>query len=115
MLAPLLAVLALGGPALASNPSGWDWRQTLTPHFAIKHQAPWLPPGFSMVAERVHSRLRMDLGMFSPWMAKERVNLFVYADHASYLSGQFRPPTWSNGLAVYEEKAVALPSLKDPR
>lgn len=68
-----------------------------------------------MGIERVHSRLRMDLGMFSPWMSKEKINLFVYDDHDSYLSGSFAPPKWSNGLAVYDRRAVVMPTMKDPR
>ena len=110
----MMACLALAGSAGAEG-GGWSWRQTLTPHFAIKHQSAWLPPGFTMGAERVYFRLKMDLNVFSPWMSKEKVNLFVYSDHESYLAGEFRPPAWSNGLAIYERKAVALPSMKDPR
>ena len=111
----LFALLALAAPAGARDGSGWNWRESSTPHFAIKHQASWLPPGFSMGVERIHSRLRMDLGMFSPWMAKEKINLYVYADNESFLGGEFNPPKWSNGLAVYERKAVAIPTMKDPR
>jgi hypothetical protein len=48
-------------------------------------------------------------------MAKEKINLFVYADNESYLNGEFTPPKWSNGLAIYERKAVAIPTMKDPR
>lgn len=115
MRGALCAVLLLSAPALARDGDSWEWRQTPTPHFVINHQTPWLPAGFTMGAEKVHSRLRMDLGMFSPWMAKEKINLYVYADHESYLRGEFEPPKWSNGLAVYERKAVALPTMKDPR
>ncbi len=68
-----------------------------------------------MGAERAHSRLRRDLGMFSPWMSKEKINLFIYADQASFLAGEFSPPKWSNGLAIYDRKAVAMPAMKDPR
>ena len=114
MLGVMMACLALAGSAAAEG-QGWSWRQTLTPHFAIKHQSAWLPPGFTMGVERVYFRLRMDLNVFSPWMSKEKVNLFVYSDQESYLAGEFSPPSWSNGLAIYERKAVALPSMKDPR
>lgn len=111
----LLAVLLLAASAGARDGQGWDWRQANTPHFIINHQTTWLPAGFTMSAERVHSRLRMDLGMFSPWMAREKINLFVYADQESYLAGEFRPPKWSNGLAIYDRKAVVMPTMKDPR
>jgi len=115
MRAALLAVLLAVPATAARDGQGWDWRQSNTPHFIINHQTSWLPPGFSMGVERVHSRLRMDLGMFSPWMAKEKINLYIYADHESYLGGEFAPPKWSNGLAVYDRKAVAMPTMTDPR
>lgn len=115
MSGALLALFLLAGPASGREDTGWEWRQTLTPHFVIKHQSAWLPAGFSMGAEKVHSRLRMDLGMFSSWMSKEKINLYVYADQNSFLAGEFRPPKWSNGLAIYDRKAVAMPTMKDPR
>ena len=115
MFRSLLAVLALAAPAGARDGQGWDWHESNTPHFIIKHQASWLPAGFTMGAEKIHSRLRMDLGMFSPWMSKEKINLFIYADNESFLGGEFSPPKWSNGLAIYERKAVAIPTMKDPR
>ena len=111
----LLAVLLLAATAGARDGQGWNWRESQTPHFLINHQATWLPAGFSMGAERVHSRLRMDLGMFSPWMSKEKINLYIYRDQEAYLAGEFAPPKWSNGLAIYERKAVVMPTMKDPR
>lgn len=112
----LLAVLCLAGSASAAKDGqGWEWRQSNTPHFIINHQTSWLPPGFTMGVEKAHARLRMDLGAFSPWMAKEKINLYVYQDQQSYLAGEFAPPQWSNGLAIFERKAVALPAMKDPR
>lgn len=117
MLFPLVfAVLSLFSPgafAEADEAEGWDWRKTTTPHFLIRHQETWLPPGFTINVERIHSRLRMDLGMFSPWMGRERVNLYLYKDQDSYVRGQFSPPAWSNGLAIFQLKAVALPGMKD--
>ena len=85
----------------------------MTPHFHILHQSPWLPPGLAVGMERIHSRLRMDLGAFSPWMSKERISLYVYRDLPSYVQGEFNPPPWSNGVAVYDRKAVAIPAMKE--
>lgn len=110
-----LLLLLLVAPVRAADGEGFAWRESPTPHFIIKHQAPWLPPGFTMGVERAHSRLRMDLNMFSPWMSKDKINLYVYQDQFSYLNGEFTPPKWSNGLAVYERRAVVLPGMKDPR
>lgn len=109
-----MALLAGALPATAAE-SGWKWRETMTPHFQIKHEEAFLPPGMTMGVERIHGRLRLDLGSFSPWMAKERLNLYVYADQESYLAGEFSPPKWSNGLAIYERKAVAVPAMPDSR
>ncbi|MFA6004595.1 MAG: hypothetical protein WC881_11065 [Elusimicrobiota bacterium] len=100
-------------PARAQEAQGWQWHETLTPHFAIAHEMPWPPSGLVMDLEKMHNRLRMDLGMFSPWMAKERIKLYLYRDAKSYLSGEFHPPIWSNGLALFEKKAVAVPDNPD--
>ena len=63
--------------------------------------------------EKIHSRLRLDLSMFSPWMAKERISYFLYKDRDSYLRGEFQPPAWSDGLALPHRKAVAIPDRPD--
>ena len=101
-------------PASAAAPQkGWDWRETTTPHFVVLHQATWLSPGLTIGVERIHSRLRMDLGAFSPWMSRERISLYVYSDMETYVAGEFSPPAWSNGVAVYEKKAVVFPTMKE--
>ena len=92
---------------------GWQWHETTSPHFAVSHEMAWTPPGFVMDLEKIHGRLRMDLGMLSPWMAKERIKLYLYKDPQSYLAGEFNPPSWSNGLALFELKAVAVPDNPD--
>lgn len=114
---PLLVAFLLSWATLpaAAEGEGWDWRVTTTPHFQIKHQETWLPPGFTINVERIHSRLRMDLGMFTPWMGRERVDLYLYKDHESYVKGEFSPPSWSNGVAIFQLKAVALPGMSDRR
>jgi hypothetical protein len=96
--------------------AAWKWNQTLSPHFAVSHESAWAPKGFVLSLEKMHNRLRMDLSMFSPWMAKERVNVFLYATQQSYVGGEFQPPPWSNGLSIMERKAVAVyerPLLSD--
>lgn len=99
---------------LAAVPLSWGvqkeraWRTTISPHFEVYHEEAFLPPAFIINLERIHSRLRMDLAMFSPWMAKERLKLYLYKDHASYLAGEFSPPAWSNGVAQFDRKAVAV-------
>ncbi|MDE2143626.1 MAG: hypothetical protein KGJ84_14555 [Elusimicrobia bacterium] len=107
LLALLLAARASASPA----EQGWDWRETSTPHFIVRHQDTWLPPGLTIGIERIHFRLGMDLGTFSPWMAKDKINLYLYRDLQSYVAGEFSPPPWSNGVAIYDKKAVAIPSM----
>lgn len=102
-------LLLLASLACAAN----QWHTTKTPHFEVMHEAAFMPPGFMVSLEKIHSRLRMDLSMFSPWMAKEKIKLYLYKDRASYLAGEFRPPQWSDGLALFELKAVALPDRPD--
>ncbi|MFI5360484.1 MAG: hypothetical protein ACHQ49_00830 [Elusimicrobiota bacterium] len=97
LLAVALAVRACGAPP---SEKGWEWRETLTPHFRVLHQSTWLPSGLTMGLERINFRLRMDLGIFSNWSAKDRINIYLYKDMPSYVKGEFSPPPWSNGVAV---------------
>lgn len=99
-----LAILLRPSPARGD----WAWHQTISPHFVVSHQSAWTPPGFVLNLERMHNRLRMDLSMFSPWMAKERLKLYLYENQKSYLDGEFKPPAWSNGLSIYSDKAVVV-------
>ena len=77
------------------------WRDSLTPHFIVSHQMTWLPPGFAMFLEKLHSRLRLDLAMFAPDMARERVKLVIYEDQKSYLKGEYRPPPPPHLLSLF--------------
>jgi hypothetical protein len=106
-------LLALEARAALSRESGWQWHETLTPHFTIIHEMPWTRAGFTMRLEKLHGQLRMDLGMFSTWMAQERIKLYLYKNIDSYLAGEFRPPSWSNGLALFHLKAVAAADNPD--
>ncbi|MBI5201920.1 MAG: hypothetical protein HY925_10070 [Elusimicrobia bacterium] len=104
----LILAAVLASAARANVPVEGFWHETLSPHFEIRHEAGFLPPGFVIGLEKIHNRLRMDLSMFSPWMAKERVKLAFYADRKSYLGGEYKPPAWSNGIAFHKEKTVAV-------
>lgn len=107
------AVFLAAGASAAPAEKGWDWRETSTPHFHILHQDTWLPAGLTIGIERIHFRLGMDLGTFSPWMAKEKISLYLYRDLQSYVRGEFSPPPWSNGVAIYDKRAVAIPTMKE--
>ena len=106
LTAVFFAFSSLARPILAGD---WSWRQSITPHFEISHQGAWLPTGFELSLERIHSRLRLDLAMFSPWMSNERIKLHLYRDAKSYGEGEFHPPPWSNGIAIYRQRTVAVP------
>ena len=114
MAAAWIFAVALAAQAGAAPPvqRGWEWRETLTPHFRVLHQSTWLPPGLTMGLEHINFRLRMDLGMFSNLSGKDRANIYLYKDMQSYVRGEFAPPPWSNGVAVYDKNAVAVPAQK---
>ncbi len=107
----LLAILRVVASA-APVESGWQWRETLTAHFRILHEQTFLPPGFTMSLENINSRLHRDLGIFSNWSLSGRSSVYLYADQKAYAAGQFHPPPWSNGVAIYDQKAVAIPMMK---
>lgn len=85
-----------------------DWHDAVSPHFVIHQERVFGHPGLNLNLEKIHNRLRMDLAMFSPWMEKERINLYLYADAASFQQGEFHPPAWSNGLAYYDSRTVVV-------
>lgn len=107
---PLLLITTglLIGPACPQARADWKWHQTISPHFVVSHESAWAPSGFVISLEKMHNRLRRDLAMFSPWMARERLNLFLYAGQETYVKGQFTPPSWSNGIAILDKKAVVV-------
>jgi hypothetical protein len=109
----LAAALAARASAAPSAQRGWEWRETLTPHFRVLHQSTWLPPGMTIGLEHINFRLRMDLGMFSNLSGKDRANIYLYKDMDSYVRGEFSPPPWSNGVAIYDKNAVAIPAMKE--
>jgi hypothetical protein len=110
----VLVVVLVGRACAASGPErGWEWRETLTPHFRVLHQSTWLPPGLTMGIERINFRLRMDLGMFQNWSTKDRASIYLYKDMNAYVNGEFSPPPWSNGVAIYGKNAVAIPAMKE--
>ncbi len=103
----LIAFFAFAAAATASG-GDWSWHEAMTPHFEVKHEEAFMPPGFTMGLEKIHSRLRLDLAMFSPWMSKERLKLYVYATKDSYVKSEFQPPDWSNGIALYSQRTVLV-------
>jgi len=110
---PILFALALAGQAAAApQESGWGWQETLTTHFRILHQTTFLPANFTMGLEKINSRLHMDLGLFENWSSGGRVAVYLYKDQRSYAAGEFRPPPWSNGVAIYDKRTIAIPTMR---
>jgi len=105
-MAPIPKVLCLvwllALPARAQE----AWHESRSLHFNLLHEDRLVPVGYLPGLEKLYSRLRMDLAVFSPWMEKERLKVYLYAGQESYMSGDFKPPKWSDGLSVYEKKVV---------
>lgn|GEM_PF-831757 len=110
---PLLLLLALARAASAApTEADGPWRETVTAHFRILHQDAFLPPGFTMSLENIDARLHRDLGSFMNWDQAGRASVYLYRDQRSYAAGQFKPPPWSNGIAIYDKKTVVIPTMK---
>lgn len=109
-LAGLLLTAVLSQTA-AAEPR--RWHETLSPHFQVSHESAFAPQSFTLDLEKLHNRLRLDLSMFAPWMAKERIKLFLYADQSTFLRGRFNPPAWSNGLAFVQDRTLATFAMED--
>src|SRR5437879_1136237 len=92
-----------------------EWHDTVSPHFAVHQNRSLGPTGLTLNLEKIHNRLRMDLAMFSPWMEKERINFYLYSNAQSYRAGEFHPPAWSNGLALYERRTIVIYDQPDPQ
>ena len=92
----------MGGEKAAS------WHEIVSPHFRIFHEANWTPAGIVLELEKIHGMLRLDMSIFSPWMATEKAKIYIYANQKSYVEGEFKPPQWSRGLAIYEKRCIVI-------
>ncbi len=107
-----MALLPIAAFAAVSHAASPRWNQTLSPNFEIYHESSFLPSGTTLKLGGMHGRLRRDLSMFAPWMAKERVKVYLYKSKKSYVEGEFQPPAWSNGVAFYDRKLIATYEVK---
>ncbi|MEK7287792.1 MAG: peptidase MA family metallohydrolase [Elusimicrobiota bacterium] len=89
------------------------WKESPSPHFRIYHAARALPSGITIGLEKMHAKLRLHLGLFAPWMSKEKINLYIYQNEADYKNGEFKPPAWSKGVSSVEKNAVVLYTEND--
>ena len=84
------------------------WHLKTSPHFEIYHEAAWAPQSISLELERLYGKLRLGVSMFAPWMTREKTKIYIYATRDSYLSGEFKPPPWSKGLAYFSKRTVVV-------
>lgn len=106
-----LLLLFPGAPAAAG--SGVQWQTSLSPQFEVSHESRLLPPGLLMQLGKLHNRLRLDLAQFAPWMAKERVRVYLYRNRDNYVRGEFEPPAWSNGVAFSDRRLMATHEMPE--
>ncbi len=52
--------------------------------------------------------MKFNLGYFSPWISKEKTNIYIYSSYESYITGTFKPPKWSKGLAYVDKKTIVV-------
>lgn len=100
MLRAVLVLTLCAAPARAMPEEGWDAARTM--HFTVKRQSRLMDKKFQATLERAYQRLHTELFSLSPWMATEKVEVFVYRDRRAYAAGSFRPPEWSGGAAVLD-------------
>lgn len=84
------------------------WHKSVLPHFTVYSQSARKPANFDLNMGRIHQQLSFDLSIFSPWMAKNNISIYLYPNQKSYVEGEFNPPAWSNGLALYEKRTVLV-------
>lgn len=82
------------------------WHVKTSPHFEIYHESNWTPTIITLELEKFYTKMRLNMAMFAPWMVKEKIKVYIYQNQKTYLSGEFHPPKWSNGLANVKKKTV---------
>lgn len=98
-----LAAAALAAASVPARAASWPedgWPARTTLHFRFLHPDPGLDPAYTREVERVHRALWNELGGFSVWMKTRRVDFYLYRDRDSYAAGSFKPPAWSQGVAI---------------
>lgn len=106
----LLWLLLAAAPAGAWAASEEAWPKTETAHFTILQDKTGASLGEHNKLERIYDELQRELWALVPWMADERIKVYLYNDRDAYLAGMFAPAPWSGGLARVsaKEKSLAL-------
>lgn len=109
LLSTLILTHSLSNPTLAVEiEKTSSWKSRTTPHFEVFHENSRMPADLIYKLESIHNRLKLHLGNFAPWMSEEKTKVYLYKNSKSYLSGEFDPPNWSQGIADLDRRAVAL-------
>ncbi len=104
----LTAIISVITSPVSAQPKQAGWHRVSSPHFEISYEPDWKLSGIAVEFERIHSRMRMDMAMFAPWMFTGKVKIYVYSRADSYFAGEFHPPLWSKGIAFFKERVIAL-------
>jgi hypothetical protein len=86
-----------------------DWQELKGEHFVVYFtQDKVFASQVLRKAERDYGRIASDLGYArysNFWTWANRVRIYIYPDHASYLEGSGQPE-WSEGMADYKNKEI---------
>ncbi|MBK8870400.1 MAG: hypothetical protein KBD85_00640 [Elusimicrobia bacterium] len=77
-----------------------DSRSVRSSHFVVRHEEPLAPAGVLNVLEGLHSKLLLDLGVFSPWAYHQPLTVYLYRDAESYHS--------RTGMAAYVKAHIRV-------
>jgi hypothetical protein len=104
--AALLLLPAVRAAALSED----SWTVDETAHFVIHHENPAAVLGDYNRIEQIYDTLHSELWTLVPWMTREKTNIYIYKDPATYRAGRFHPPAWSGGLLQTSgpERALAV-------
>jgi len=114
MLKLCLGFLLLAAPVFSGAPAQKKvWHEMYAPHFQIYYDSAMAPSLIKLELERIYSKLNMRLNAFAPWMAQEKIKIYIYTRHDDYIKGEFAPPPWSRGIAISAQKLVVIFDEKD--
>ena len=85
-----------------------EWKLKETNHFSIYYTYPWNHGNIHLDLERIYSLIHLNMNYFAPWMQKEKPKIYIYDSRKEYEDGEFRPPKWSEGIAIPVKKTVVV-------
>ncbi len=96
LLAPAAALTAAS--AHASCPRGWTQRGGRNVETCAEFKT--LPAAWNIDVDAVLSRVDYGLGFLGYTGRERRIELRLFRTRGTYLASSFKPPTWSQGLAI---------------